>query len=216
MYCPFLLVPCLLPYLYTALSHWFHICVGLSHYCPFPLVTCLCWPISIMPFPVGSTSVLEYVLSLPCLLEDVYVAPSLYCLPCWLHVCFPLYTALSHWFHISVETCLCLPLYCPFPLVPCLLELSVLPHLCTALSCWLHDCCPVSILPFPIGSTSVLACLITAPSHWLHVCVAPSLYCPFPLVPHLCWNLSVLSLQRLLEHVCVAPSLCCPFMLVTC
>ena len=146
-----------LPYLCTTLSHWFLVCVGLSLYCPFPLV--------------------------PLLLEPVCVAPSR---------------------------------YFPFSLVPCLLEQSVVPHLCAALSCWFHVCCPISILPFPIGSTSVLACLITAPSHGLHVCVGPFLYCPFALVPHRCWNLSVLSLPCLLEHVCVAPSLYCPFMLVTC
>ena len=206
LYCPFPLIPHLLehvPYLYSALSHWFHVCETMS------------CPMSLLPFPIGSMSVR------PCL------APCLFCpfplVPCLSdHVLPHVSSALSHWFHVcqtmsfpmsllpfpigstSVRPCLSPCLFCPFPLVPRLSD-HVLPHVSSALSHWFHVCqtmsCPMSLLPFPIGSTSVRPCL------------APCLFCPFPLVPclsdhvsplychyaalppwfHICWNMSVLS-----------------------
>ena len=215
---------CLAPCLYTALSHWFHVCQNMfcpmSLYCPFPLVPRLSEHVlshvSILPFPIGSTSVRPCLA--PCLFCPFPLVPHLsdHVLP---HVS----SALSRWFHVcqtmpcpmsllpfpigstSVRPCLAPCLFCPFPLVPHLSD-HVLPHVSSALSHWFHICqtmsCPMSLLPFPIGSTSVRPCL------------APCLFCPFPLVPHLSDHLTpVLSLccstplvPHLLEHVSVVPS----------
>ena len=78
-------------------------------------------------------------------------------------------TALSHWFHVCWN-------------------LSDLPHLCTALPCWLLVCC----------------CLCTALSHWFHVCQTMSCPC------------TVAMLLYPLGSTSVGTCWCCPILHSVC
>ena len=134
-----------------------------------PLVPYLYWNISVLPVSI-----------LPCSIGCKSAGTSV--LPC-------LCTTLSHWFLV----CVGLSLYCPFTLVPRLLEpVWFAPSLyCPSLlvTCLLLSLyCPFPLVPHLCWNITVLSL---------------ALYCPIPLVP------------CLLEHVCVAPSLYCPFPLVT-